>query len=89
MYIYYFSLYLQNEKKSSPFTAMACQKLMDRIRKYGEDNDYSLEGYDIKKRKSKMVTATFHRAGIVVPYDKKTQLGYRPLAESDGKYYLS
>ncbi|KAJ0179533.1 hypothetical protein K1T71_005245 [Dendrolimus kikuchii] len=76
-------LYLQNEKKSSPFIAIACQKLLEKIKKYADDNDYSLEQYDMKKRKSKMLTATFHRAGIVVPYDKKSQLGYRPLVETD------
>jgi len=29
------------------------------------------------------VTKTFHKAGIVVPYDSKTDIGYRPLSESE------
>lgn len=29
------------------------------------------------------VTKTFHKAGIVVPYDRKTDIGYRPLSESE------
>ncbi|KAF0751617.1 histone PARylation factor 1 [Aphis craccivora] len=29
------------------------------------------------------VTKTFHKAGIVVPYDRKTDVGYRPLSESE------
>lgn len=30
-----------------------------------------------------VVARTFHRAGIVVPYDIKTDVGYRPLIESE------
>ncbi|KOB74535.1 UPF0609 protein, partial [Operophtera brumata] len=71
-------LYLQNEKKTSPFTAMVCQKLMDKLKTYAEQNNYSLEEFNVKKRLSQVVTKTFHGAGIVVPYNKKTQLGYRP-----------
>lgn len=29
------------------------------------------------------VAKTFHKAGIVVPYDLKTDVGYRPLSESE------
>lgn len=29
------------------------------------------------------VSDTFHKAGIVVPYDRKTDIGYRPLSESE------
>lgn len=76
-------IYLQNEKKSSPFTSVACQKLMEKVKKYAEDNNYSLEEYSMKKRQAKIVTKTFHGAGIVVPYNKKTQLGYRHLVEND------
>ncbi|KAJ8725204.1 hypothetical protein PYW07_016162 [Mythimna separata] len=76
-------VYLQNEKKHSPFTAMSCQKLMDNIKTYAEKNNISLEEYSMKQRSPHMVTRSFHGAGIVVPYDKKTQLGYRHLVETD------
>ncbi|XP_059051365.1 histone PARylation factor 1 [Achroia grisella] len=82
-------MYLQNEKKTSPFIAMACEKLIEKIKKVAEENNYSLE-YNIKKRWSQAVTKTLHGAGIVVPYNKKTQLGYRHLVESDAnikKYF--
>lgn len=81
----FFSHYLQAEKKSSPFTSIACQKLMEKIKKWAEKNNYSLEEYNYKTRISKIVCKTFHGAGIVVPYNKKTQLGYRKLTESDGR----
>ncbi|XP_075972163.1 histone PARylation factor 1 [Anticarsia gemmatalis] len=76
-------LYLQNEKKNSPFTAMPCQKLMDKIKEYAEQNNISLTELSMKKRLSQTVTKTFHGAGISVPYNKKTQVGYRRLAETD------
>lgn len=37
----------------------------------------------LEGRKCKQVTKTFHKAGIVVPYDSKTDIGYRPLSESE------
>lgn len=44
----------------------------------------------MRARKKNIVTKCFHGAGIVVPYNKKTEAGYRPLPESDGmrKYIL-
>lgn len=76
-------LFLQNEKKHSPFTAMSCQKLLDKIKTYAEKNKISLEEFSMKKRSPHIVTRSFHGAGIVVPYNKKTQLGYRRLVETD------
>lgn len=37
------------------------------------------------ERDKNVVSRTFHRAGIVVPYNKKTELGYRPLSETNCK----
>ncbi|XP_063823222.1 histone PARylation factor 1 [Ostrinia nubilalis] len=76
-------LYLQNEKKKSPFTAMACQKLIDLMKKTADEEKFSLEAYTMKKRQGKLIARTLHGAGIIVPYNKKTQLGYRNLAETD------
>ncbi|CAB3228726.1 unnamed protein product [Arctia plantaginis] len=75
--------YLQNEKKYSPFTAAPCQKLMDKIKSYAEENNISLEQFSMKDRLKQIVTKSFHGAGIAVPYNKQTQLGYRRLAETD------
>ncbi|GBP07019.1 Histone PARylation factor 1 [Eumeta japonica] len=75
--------YLQNQKQHSPFTSVACHKLMEKVKKWAESENFSLEKYDMKKRQSKIVSKTFHGAGIVVPYDKKTQMGYRPLVENE------
>lgn len=37
----------------------------------------------LEGRKVNAVAKTFHKAGIVVPYDCKTDVGYRPLSESE------
>lgn len=40
----------------------------------------------LRQRSKDVVTKCFHKMGIVVPYDKKTELGYRPLPLTDSKY---
>ena len=39
-----------------------------------------------KQRNQKIVARCFHKIGIIVPYDKKTELGYRPLPMNDRKW---
>ncbi|CAH0759411.1 unnamed protein product [Diatraea saccharalis] len=75
--------YLENEKKTSPFVAMACQKVMDKLKKTALENNICIEKYSVQDRQAHCITKTLHGAGIVVPYNKKTQLGYRHLTESD------
>ncbi|XP_072941499.1 histone PARylation factor 1 [Epargyreus clarus] len=77
--------YLQEEKKTSPFVSIACQKLMEKINSWAKEHDFTLEEYNIRNRQSQTVCKSFHGAGVAVPYNKKTQLGYRSLAESDAK----
>lgn len=84
MVFVFFSLYLQNEKKASPFSAMACQRVIEKVKKAAEEHNFSLQEYNIKNRQAQVVAKTLHGAGIVVPYNKKTQLGYRFLVETDG-----
>lgn len=67
---------------------MSCQKVMDKIKVYAEENNISLEEFSMKKRSPHIVTRSFHGAGIVVPYNKKTQLGYRHLVETDGEILI-
>ena len=38
-----------------------------------------------KQRGKDVVTRCFHKMGIVVPYDRKTELGYRPLPLTDSE----
>ena len=39
-----------------------------------------------KQRNQKIMAQCFHKIGIIVPYDKKTELGYRPLPMNDRKW---
>lgn len=61
---------------------------MEKVKMWAEEYNYSIEEYNMKSRLKQIVCRTFHSAGIVVPYDKKTQLGYRPLVERDGDVLL-
>jgi hypothetical protein len=36
----------------------------------------------MKSRDKVKVCSTFHGAGMVVPYDKKSEVGYRPIPET-------
>nr|CAG4650397.1 EOG090X0BAY [Sida crystallina] len=38
----------------------------------------------LKKRKKNVVAKSFYGCGLVVPYNKKTQVGYREIPETDG-----
>lgn len=42
---------------------------------------------DGRKGGSTSVSNTFHKAGIVVPYDSKTDIGYRPLSENESMFF--
>ncbi|XP_017786223.1 PREDICTED: UPF0609 protein C4orf27 homolog [Nicrophorus vespilloides] len=77
------SLYLEDFVKSADvFKKMAVSKLHGLLRKFAQKENIALtlKNDAINKRDRKVVTKTFNRIGLVVPYDKKTQLGYRELA---------
>lgn len=40
----------------------------------------------LKSRNMQTVCKTFHKAGLIVPFDRKSDVGYRQLAESDCKH---
>lgn len=78
--------HIDNFKKTAdPFKKMKIQKIQHALVNWSKRNDFGLDTLTtkIKNRRSKVVSKTFHGAGIVVPYDKKTQLGYRELKEND------
>lgn len=53
---------------------------------YTKQHNISLDSLhtNMKARNAKSVCKTFHRLGLVVPFDRKTEVGYRPLIETDG-----
>lgn len=56
------------------------------IETYALDKNISLTSFaaNLKARNLKTVCKTFHKAGLIVPYNRKTDIGYRQLGESDG-----
>ncbi|XP_032691319.1 histone PARylation factor 1 isoform X2 [Odontomachus brunneus] len=80
--------YLQNKAKSAnPFEKTGIMRLHSQLKNFAKQHNITLEKNttDMRSREKKVVARTFHKAGIVVPYDKKTQLGYRDLAATDNE----
>ncbi|KAL8593857.1 hypothetical protein ACOMHN_018069 [Nucella lapillus] len=67
-----------NQKKS-------LQSLQESVKSAASDGGYSLElkTKGMKEREKKVVTKTFHGAGLVVPVDDN-DVGYRPVPETPG-----
>ena len=77
-------------KKADPFKKSQLATLKKQLEDWANKNDIIIEppSQILKKRKKLMVARTFYECGIVVPVDKKTQVGYRKIPETDGKKKL-
>ncbi|XP_016954335.1 histone PARylation factor 1-like [Drosophila biarmipes] len=82
-----FLYYLEHDFVATPFSSGQLAGIKKAVQKYLSDNSLELSQLDRlqRERNKRVVAKTFHRAGIVVPFDRKTQLGYRPLAVSDSE----
>lgn len=75
--------------KVDPFRMTSLQKLKEKVHVHAsmknQDQSFSLEAKttSMKCRDKKKVAATFHGAGLVVPYNKETQVGYREIPETN------
>lgn len=78
-------------KLVTPFEKIRVAQLHQRLKSFASSKKITIEKRTarIQAREKQTVTRTFHRAGIVVPYNKKTQLGYRDLAVTDSKLFPS
>ncbi|XP_073433392.1 histone PARylation factor 1 isoform X3 [Dendrobates tinctorius] len=67
-------------------TANLVKDLVEKLIAAASDLGYSVDQKtaSMKQRDKKVVTKSFHGAGLVVPVDKKTDVGYRELPETDG-----
>ncbi|XP_011203082.2 histone PARylation factor 1-like [Bactrocera dorsalis] len=79
--------YLDKDFTSTPFTATLISSTRKSLQMFINANEIKLEKLETlrKRRSAKVVAKTFHEAGIVVPYEGNTQVGYRPLIVSDGE----
>ncbi|XP_017044301.1 histone PARylation factor 1-like [Drosophila ficusphila] len=82
-----FLYFLEHDFVPTPFSAGQLAGTKKAVPKYLSDNSLELAQLDRlqRERNKRVVAKTFHRAGIVVPFDRKTQLGYRPLPVSDAE----
>ncbi|XP_060531382.1 histone PARylation factor 1 isoform X2 [Cylas formicarius] len=69
-------------KTSDPFKKLKLTKFQSMLKQAAEKLNLSLSKNTekIKRRNNKIVTRSFNKLGIVVPYNRKTQLGYRELS---------
>ncbi|KOC64422.1 UPF0609 protein [Habropoda laboriosa] len=76
-------------KLTSPFDRLRLAQLHQKLRNFAKERKITLEKKTInmQAREMQVVARTFHKAGIVVPYNKKTQLGYRDLAVSNSELH--
>ncbi|KAL3266585.1 hypothetical protein HHI36_010749 [Cryptolaemus montrouzieri] len=80
------SSYIDDQKKTSnPFTKVQFNKFANIVKEEAGKLgwDLSRKTSSINKRNNKILTRTFNKIGLVVPYERKTQLGYRKLAMPD------
>ncbi|GBP06250.1 Histone PARylation factor 1-like [Eumeta japonica] len=82
-----FMHFLEKDFQGTPFTATAVSNAKKSLQKFLHANEVKLESLEKLRlaRSTKVVCKTFHRAGIVVPFNSNTKLGYRPLIESDAE----
>lgn len=70
----------------TPFNRPTINALKKSLEDFTRDKKISLTSFSnsLKARNLKTVCKTFHKGGLVVPFDRKTDVGYRQLNESDG-----
>jgi hypothetical protein len=90
--LFVLSAYLEAMKgKCDPFQKMKVSKVQKSMQSWAKDNNFALDVLSVamKARNKRVVTKTFHNAGLVVPWNKRTQVGYRKLIETDGEFWKS
>ena len=83
-----FSSYLESYiKTASVFEKTNAKKALKNVEEFANEKGFSLnqKTQKMKEREKKIVSKSFHGVGIVVPVDKKTDVGYREIPESTGK----
>ncbi|XP_053670211.1 histone PARylation factor 1-like [Anopheles nili] len=78
--------YLDEKSNITPFNKQNTSAMKKNIEAYCHTKGILLKCNDKQNIRNKLIVCkTFHKAGLVVPYDRKKDVGYRPLLESDSK----
>ncbi|KAH8358848.1 hypothetical protein KR093_002785 [Drosophila rubida] len=80
-----FVYYLEHDFAGTPFNAAQVTATKKAVKQYLSDNPLPNLDTLTKERNKRVMAKSFHRAGIVVPYERKSQQGYRPLPVSDAE----
>nr|XP_019560282.2 histone PARylation factor 1-like [Aedes albopictus] len=76
--------FLENEVTTTPFNKGPIAAMKKSLEEWTKSHDIKLKATEKQKTRGKAVVCkTFHKNGIVVPFDRKKELGYRELLESD------
>ncbi|XP_055535013.1 histone PARylation factor 1-like [Wyeomyia smithii] len=76
--------FLDHEVTTTPFNKAQTATMRKSLEEWAKEHNIKLKGQDqLRARNKAVVCKTFHKAGIVVPFDRKKELGYRELLESD------
>lgn len=76
--------YLENVATVTPFNKSKISEMKKHINDWTQRKGIGLKTTSKQKAREKLVVCkTFHKVGLVVPYDRKKDVGYRPLLESD------
>lgn len=77
------------KKSANPFIQSKVPKLQKALQEYARERDISLETKTeaMKQRNRKTVSKTFNGLGLLVPVEKRTEVGYRELIETDGEFF--
>ena len=75
--------------KADTFKKPTVDKLMKSLKKVAEENEISIKTTAPKNmaKRHGSVANPFHGLGMVVPYDKRTEVGYREIPETPGEYF--
>lgn len=74
----------------TPFNRGSANSVKKSLEEWAKNDGINMDNFsnENRSRNLKVVTKTFHKAGLMVPIDKKTQIGYRELQETDGKLHF-
>ncbi|XP_065090538.1 histone PARylation factor 1-like [Ochlerotatus camptorhynchus] len=76
--------FLEHEVTATPFNKVQISSMKKSLEEWAKSHNIQLKGTEKQKARGKaIVCKTFHKAGIVVPFERKKELGYRELLETD------
>lgn len=78
---------LDHDVDMTPFNRPIISKIKKALENWVQEKNIQLPKFEeLSKRRNKdVVCKTFHKAGVVVPFDRDSEQGYRQLIESDAK----